>query len=63
MIRLHLGVHKTATTYLQELFALNRGRIAMAGRAYWPLIHLRPAIDYSIWSRTAREGLLGPLRR
>lgn len=62
MIRLHLGAHKTATTYLQELFALNRGRIAAAGRAYWLLAHIRSTIAFSIWSDAARDGLLGPLR-
>ena len=45
MIYLHLGVHKTATTYLQDLFALNQGRIASAGRAYWRLDQIRGDID------------------
>lgn len=63
MIRLHLGVHKTATTYLQDLFELNRGRIALAGRAYWPLADVRPAMAFTIWADQAGRGLLGPLRR
>lgn len=63
MIRLHLGVHKTATTYLQDLFELNRGRIAAAGCAYWPLIYIRPVIAYSLWSAAQREGRFGRLRQ
>lgn len=52
MIYLHLGVHKTATTYLQDLFELNQGRIADAGRAYWTREHFRPLIQ---WGFRARE--------
>lgn len=63
MIRIHLGVHKTATTYLQNLFELNRARIAAAGSAYWPVMHIRPALAYSLWSEAMGDGPLGPLRR
>lgn len=41
MIYLHIGVHKTATTYLQSLLAANQGRMAAAGRAYWILHQIR----------------------
>lgn len=44
MIYLHLGVHKTATTYIQELFLQNLDIIFDAGRAYWPLDLVRPII-------------------
>ena len=33
MIYLHLGAHKTATTYIQDLLELNRGPIWGGGRA------------------------------
>lgn len=62
MIRLHLGAHKTATTYLQELFTLNRGAIAEAGRAYWPLAQLRPLMNFAIWTQGAGHSLSGRLR-
>jgi tetratricopeptide (TPR) repeat protein len=45
MIYLHLGAHKTATTYLQELFERNQDLIFDAGRAYWQLGLLRLVID------------------
>lgn len=48
MIYLHLGVHKTATTYLQDLFELNQGRIAGAGRAYWTREQFRPLIQWGL---------------
>ena len=35
-IRIHVGAHKTATTYLQDTLALNRAASAAAGIAYWP---------------------------
>lgn len=41
MIYLHLGAHKTATTYLQDLLDLNRGKIWKAGVAYWPRQQIR----------------------
>lgn len=41
MIYLHFGVHKTATTYIQHVLALNRQRIANAGRVYWELDEIR----------------------
>lgn len=44
MIYLHLGVHKTATTYLQDLLAANQGKMASIGRAYWALSQIRPAL-------------------
>lgn len=45
---LHVGVHKTATTYLQDLLAHNREGIARAGRIYVPLDEIRPIIDRGI---------------
>lgn len=48
MIYLHLGVHKTATTYIQDLFELNQGRIASAGRAYWTRGQFRPLFQWGL---------------
>lgn len=45
---LHLGAHKTATTYLQDLLEANAARIAEAGRVYWRRDLVRPKIDYGI---------------
>lgn len=70
MIYLHLGVHKTATTYLQELLLTNWGKMAANGRAFWPLTHIRPVLaqlqDPRIWVKDARPNLAkpsGPLHR
>lgn len=64
MIYLHLGAHKTATTYLQDLFALNQGRIARGGRGYWRLDQIRPVIRQAIETERRLDGLrFGRLRR
>jgi hypothetical protein len=64
MIYLHLGVHKTATTYLQNLFAHNQGRIAIGGRAYWRLDELRPVLANGLAeARTRRNERFGFVRQ
>ena len=50
-IRIHLGSHKTATTYLQETLLLNRGRSAAAGLAYLPLASVRPLLRDAMRAR------------
>jgi hypothetical protein len=45
MIYMHVGVHKTATTYLQSLLAANQGKMAAAGRAYWILWQIRGVLQ------------------
>ena len=44
IVKLHLGSHKTATTYLQNLLDNNRGLLADRGVTYWPLDVVRPII-------------------
>ena len=63
MIYLHLGAHKTATTYLQAILELNQGRIAAGGRAYWRIDQLRPLIEGGIKDYFPAKGPLGRLRR
>ncbi len=43
-IRVHLGAHKTASTYVQEALDLNRDKSAAAGLAYWPRDSFRPLV-------------------
>lgn len=64
VIYLHLGAHKTATTYLQTRMAINQGRIYRAGRAYWPLEQLRPRIEHGLTVlRNRHTARLGIVRR
>lgn len=44
-VRIHLGAHKTATTYLQSLLELNRGRLVSSGTVFWPLESVRPIFN------------------
>ena len=44
VIRIHVGAHKTATTYIQDTLALNRIASAAAGTAYWPREQFRKAL-------------------
>ncbi|MBN9890474.1 hypothetical protein [Salipiger abyssi] len=41
VIRLHVGAHKTATTYLQQYLAQNRSVLAHHGTAYWDTQDIR----------------------
>lgn len=43
-IILHLGVHKTATTYLQSVLDANREQLRAAGAVYLPLNEVRTSI-------------------
>jgi hypothetical protein len=45
MIYLHVGLHKTATTYIQSLLAANQGKMAAVGRAYWILWQIRGVLQ------------------
>ena len=46
-IRIHLGAHKTATTYLQDLLDHNRAALAARGVAYWPRKNARDPLQSS----------------
>ncbi|NVO29138.1 hypothetical protein HJ526_17070 [Donghicola sp. C2-DW-16] len=67
-IRLHVGVHKTATTYLQHYLLLNRSALAKEGLAYWPMEDIRgqfqSAWDQCVLERySRRERLISLIRR
>ncbi|MEM6586701.1 MAG: hypothetical protein AAF692_13195 [Pseudomonadota bacterium] len=51
VIRLHVGAHKTATTYIQDTLACNRDASAGAGVAYWPRETVRPLVNAMIRQR------------
>lgn len=53
-LRLHLGAHKTGTTYLQNLLEVNQGLIAASGQAYWPLAAVRTPIWQGLRETAAR---------
>lgn len=61
-IRLHLGAHKTATTYIQELLLLNRSKSAANGLAYWPLSMVRPLVRNLIKVSEQQRQVLLPAR-
>jgi len=64
LIYLHLGAHKTATTYLQDLMGQNQGRIAQSGRAYWLRKQIRGDIEYGfriLAKREMEDGLIAKL--
>ena len=54
-IRLHLGAHKTASSYIQATLELNRAQSAAAGLAYWPLHHVRPIFQRLLQKRGAPQ--------
>lgn len=54
-IRIHLGAHKTASTYLQETLALNIDASAAAGLVYYPRADFRPMAAELISRRKARQ--------
>ena len=51
VIRLHVGAHKTATTYIQDTLAFNRDASAGAGVAFWPRETVRPLVHAIIRQR------------
>lgn len=61
-IRIHVGVHKTATTYLQDTLALNQAASAAAGTAYWTREQFRGSMSSAISAdshqRKAKPSLL-----
>lgn len=67
IVRLHVGVHKTATTYLQQYLLQNRGTLAREGLAYWPTEDIRAqfklAWEQQVLDRYSRRGRLGTLIR
>lgn len=48
-------MHKTATTYMQEVLALNQDASAAAGTAYWPREKFRPNIAAAIRRHKAKQ--------
>lgn len=50
VLRLHVGAHKTATTYLQSVLLSNMGNIARNGAIFWPTERTRPKIQDGLWS-------------
>ncbi|CUJ18606.1 hypothetical protein TA5114_03432 [Cognatishimia activa] len=53
-IKLHIGAHKTATTYLQQYFSYNRAVLARNGVAYWPRENVRDVVKLS-WEQSKRR--------
>ncbi len=47
-IRLHVGVHKTATTYIQKMLTLNRAQSAAMNLSYWPISIVRPLFHLAV---------------
>ena len=72
--RLHIGVHKTATTHLQDILAANRDGLAIGGFDYFPRNLIRQSklvsvINHNYWQtqlpysrRIPLEELITPLR-
>jgi hypothetical protein len=72
--RFHIGVHKTATTHLQDILAANRDGLAADGFDYFPRELIRqsklvPTINHNFWQtrlpyarRASLEELVMPLR-
>ena len=55
VIRIHVGAHKTATTYIQDALALNQAASANARTAFWPRDMFRPALSSLIQAEKARR--------
>lgn len=53
----HVGAHKTATTWLQSRLAAGRGELARRGIGYKPLLELRAdfTVPFSAWVRDRGE--------
>jgi hypothetical protein len=58
-LHLHIGLHKTGTTYLQHVLLANRARFAAAGLALAPFLHEREGNHYPL-IRTLRAGGFAP---
>ncbi|MEM7688756.1 MAG: hypothetical protein AAF291_07015 [Pseudomonadota bacterium] len=54
-IRIHVGAHKTATTYIQDTLALNQAASAASGTAYWTREQFRSALSSAISGEKARR--------
>ena len=50
-IHLHLGAHKTATTYIQQILATNKNTLLENGVLYLPLTQTRAKLSKQIISR------------
>lgn len=55
---LHLGAHKTGTTYCQTLLKINRDKLACNGIAYWDLHRTRRELTPYLLGLSKRKGLL-----
>ena len=63
-LSLHLGAHKTATTYIQQVLRANRSSLAKRGIAYVPLNELRDEFSGLVLRKpTQGESLLVRLNR
>jgi len=49
-LRIHIGAHKTATTYIQSVLEANQGRMAQKGSVYWNLEQIRPPLAFGLRS-------------
>jgi hypothetical protein len=48
-VSVHVGAHKTATTYIQAVLELNADALAGAGVAYIPLPRMRTTVTHQVW--------------
>ncbi|MEL6541818.1 MAG: hypothetical protein AAFQ34_10485 [Pseudomonadota bacterium] len=55
VIRIHVGAHKTATTYIQDTLALNQAASAAAGTATWTRAQFRPALAAAITAQREKQ--------
>lgn len=60
-VAIHLGVHKTATSYIQRVLAANAAVLAARGIAYLPLETMRPTVTRA--SVTGVAAHFAPARR
>ena len=61
LMALHLGAHKTATTYMQDAMDLSREELRASGIGYVPLMDLRPRVTERLGF--GRLGLHGAVNR
>jgi hypothetical protein len=61
VIALHLGAHKTATTYMQDAMELSREELRKSDIGYVPLTELRPRVTRRL--DFGRPGLQGAVNR
>ena len=61
LMALHLGAHKTATTYMQDAMELSREELRESGIGYVPLMELRPRVTERLGF--GRLGLHGAVNR